>query len=252
MATLRTWVRAQRRWRSALRRQPSIRPHHRSTQWHRSSTTGTIPPRGSSAALRAGTRKCGPPDAAAEGLESPTSQPPLDELTLKFAIWARISAGYCVDIGGGARLAAAAALSRGGRVLAVDSDLRALEALRCAVPREQHGRLKLLRGALPQLELAEGAYSAVHVASGLERLSPQELQTSLRKIFQWLEPNGKVFVGSQFTPVAAAQAADIHLLDESVLARELNASGFIVEELSCGPIGGNRSQLRCAAVARRP
>src|SRR5690242_3305661 len=78
--------------------------------------------------------------------------PALDELSLKFAMWAGQSGKACLDVGCGAGLASAAALARGGRVVAVDPDPAMIQQLRARVPVQQYARLDVLTAGLPDLE----------------------------------------------------------------------------------------------------
>jgi SAM-dependent methyltransferase len=209
--------------------------------------------------------------------------PALDELSLKFAVYTRTAKCDALDIGCGDGLATAAALTRGGHMMAVDSDQGALHQLLARVPPEQYRRLKVRIGSLPDLDFKFARFSAVHAARLFHLLEPAAFQLSLRKFFRWLYPAGKLFV-SVLTPGGAywgfaerelarrrltqeqwpghiadirrlrpswqGEATSIHLLDEAVLRRELEAAGFVVEHINCYPLPWDGDQTCCSAIAR--
>jgi SAM-dependent methyltransferase len=223
------------------------------------------------------------PEVAQPAFPAAGMTPVLDELSLKFLIWARDAAGDCLDIGCGNGLAAAAAVARGCRLVAFDPDEQALEWLRSQVPPVQHARLKTHVGQLPHIDFKTAHFAAIHVARVLHCLTAGELEQSLRKFFRWSYPNGKLFISaltplgsfwqpfqlefqrrvaaqlrwpgyitdaSQFCAQWAGSTDSIHLLDERVLCRELESAGFIVEEVKCSPLPWDREQVCCAVVAR--
>ncbi len=74
--------------------------------------------------------------------------PTLDDLTIKFATYARNSKLDVLDIGCGDGIATAAVLQRGGHVLAVDAESGASSGAR-ASSSEQYRRLKVRIGSVP-------------------------------------------------------------------------------------------------------
>jgi SAM-dependent methyltransferase len=209
--------------------------------------------------------------------------PALDELALKFLIWARQSERDCADIGCGDGLTAAALVARGGRVVALDPDENALQSLRRKIPPVQHRRLKTCVGRLPSVDFKAAHFAAIYVARVLHCLNVSDFEQSLRKFFRWAYPDGKLFISaltplgafwqplgpefqrrraaglrwpgyiedpSQFFPQETGAATSIHLLDEFVLCRELVSAGFIIEEVKCSPLPWDREQVCCAAIAR--
>ena len=220
---------------------------------------------------------------ATSTLPTEDMSPALDALSLKFAIATRHSKLTALDAGCGDGLVTAAALARGGHILAIDSDAHRLKQLLARVPSEQYARLRVRIGTLQQLDFKATHFAAVHAARVLHRLSPAELQQTLRKFFRWLYPEGQLFI-SAFTPAGrywrafsaeyAARnlrgeqwpgmiedvsryvacdddaATSIHLLDEPVLRRELAHAGFIVEDLTCHEMQWDPDQSCCAVIAR--
>ena len=208
--------------------------------------------------------------------------PALDELSLKFAMWAGQSGKACVDIGCGAGLASAAALARGGRVVAVDPDPSMIQQLRARVPVQQYARLDVRTAGLPELEFKESGFAAVHVARVLHMLDGPAIQVSLSKFFRWLYPHGKLFV-SALTPlgsswqlfhpeylrrvtsgaawpgyiedlsrfhVMAEKGVSCHLLDENVLGREMQTAGFVIEATLRYSLPWEPEQICCSMIAR--
>jgi len=223
--------------------------------------------------------------AAARIDYSPAEQmsPALDRLSLKFAIWARDAPSASLDVGCGDGIATMSVLARGGHVVAVDPDEVAMGLLIGRIPSEHFRRLKVRLSTLADLEFKAPHFSAVHVARVLHRLDPAALTQGLRKFFRWLYPDGKLFV-STFTPAGSAWAAlqpefrrrkmarypwpgyfdkplpycaqstvtafPLHLLDESVLIRELTAAGFVAEDVETYSPAWPGAQQCCSVVAR--
>jgi SAM-dependent methyltransferase len=208
--------------------------------------------------------------------------PALDELSLQFAIWTRTATGDSLDIGCGDGIATAAALARGGHVLAVDPDRTSIRQLLSRIPSEQHPRVKVQVGSLPTIDFKLARFAAVHAARVLHFLDGTAVECSLRKFFRWLYPDGKLFIStltpmgpfwepfqpaffrrtlagapwpgyiddmSDFFPQYESGAASVHLLDERVLRRELEAAGFVIEEVSCYPLPWDSGQMCCAILA---
>jgi ubiquinone/menaquinone biosynthesis C-methylase UbiE len=208
--------------------------------------------------------------------------PALDELSLKFAMWAGQSGKTCVDIGCGSGLASAAALARGGRVVAVDPDPSMIQELRARVPVQQYARLDVRTAGLPELEFKESGFAAVHVARVLHLMDGPDIQVSFAKFFRWLYPHGKLFV-SALTPlgscwqlfhpeylrrvttgaawpgymadlsqfhVTAEQGVSCHLLDENVLGREMQTAGFVIETTLRYSLPWEPEQICCGMIAR--
>ena len=226
------------------------------------------------------------PDLRGAGLRSAAllnaMSPALDELSLKFAMWAGQSGKTCVDIGCGSGLASAAALARGGRVVAVDPDPSMIQELRARVPVQQYARLDVRTAGLPELEFKESGFAAVHVARVLHLLDGPDIQVSLAKFFRWLYPHGKLFV-SALTPlggfwqhfhpefqrrvatgaawpgyiadlsqfhVTSEQGAACHLLDDTVLGREMQTAGFVIETTLRYSLPWEPEQICCGMIAR--
>jgi len=197
--------------------------------------------------------------------------PRLDPLTHRFAMWAGRRYGTtCADIGCGAGIATAAALVRGARVIAVDPDTTRIQPLLAQLAVQDHARIDLRSGELPDLKLAPGSLTAIHVARVFHLLDGREIRESLRRFSEFLRRDGKLFI-SVLTPEGeywakfrqdyerrcafnetwpgAADSRRPHLLDQHVLERELTLAGFGVEEFLSFPLAWDPSQICCGVVA---
>jgi len=218
-------------------------------------------------------------------LRAPTEQmsPSLDDLSIRFAAFTRNAKGCALDLGCGDGIATAAALVRGGHVLAVDPDEGALHRLLARVPSERYRRLKVQTGSLPQLDFKASRFSALHAARVLHLVEPEVFRQSLRKFFRWLYPSGVLFLSTlttggpywsfaerdiarrkmvqdpwpgyiadlhRFRPAWSGECTSIHLIDEPILRRELSAAGFEIEHLSSYALAWDPDQMCCAVVAR--
>lgn len=209
--------------------------------------------------------------------------PSLDALSLEFLIHARSAAGWLLDVGCGDGLATAEALTRGGKVIAVDSNPIFLQRLTQRIPAEQHLRLRVQSSSLPNMDFKVGGLAAVHAAHVLHFLDGDAVESSLRKFFRWLYPRGKLFL-SVLTPLGKfweffwadfilrstaggrwpgyidassvyygahnGLPSAVHLFNEQILRRELLAAGFQLERASYYPLPWDNQQVGCAIIAR--
>ena len=195
------------------------------------------------------TRRGLPPPAPATEQMSPA----LDALSLQFAIWMRSAPGFGIDVGCGDGIATAAALARGGHVMALDKDQGALDQVLRRIPAEQYPRLKLRTARLEEIDFKFTHFSGVHASRVLHFLDRPALQVSFRKFFRWLYPEGKLFISA----FAAADSSGrlrrsnayggVHLLDEFILRRELAAAGFVIEKLTSSALAWDAEHV-CANV----
>jgi SAM-dependent methyltransferase len=209
--------------------------------------------------------------------------PMLDPLSLKFAIYARAVGRETLDIGCGGGLATAAALARGGYVLAVDPEPRMIERVRLHVPSAQHPRLHTELGALPHIDFAPHRFAAVHAAYVLPLLDGGEIERSLCKMREWLQPEGKMFL-STFAPegrrwgafhptfkarcsagrawpgeisdvapllaeVREVGSGPFHLLDVHTLSAAVARAGFTIEEVQSYAPPWDAAEVCCGLVA---
>lgn len=217
------------------------------------------------------------------GAPTDRMSPALDDLSMRFALFARNAPGDVLDMGCGDGIATAAALARGARVYAVDSDQAVLHQLLARVPPIHAPRLRVRLGTLPGANFKYPRFSAVHVSRVMHLLDPLAVQRSLQKFLHWLYPGGKLFLSTltsageywdfaereiirkklardawpgylsdirRLRPEWDGASDGIHLLDEPILRRELEAAGFEIEYLHSYPLPWDFDQMCCAVIAR--
>ncbi len=209
--------------------------------------------------------------------------PGLDPLSLEFVIAARAARAEMLDIGCGDGVAVLAALSRGAHVHAVDADPACIERLLARVPREQQPRLKTRVASLQTLDFMAPSFSGVLVARVLHLLDGLTIECTLKKCLRWLYPDGKLYL-SALTPMgdfwqlfradfarrmslgmrwpgdiadvsrvlgsSGGRPVPVNLLDERILRRELDAAGFVVEEVCWYALPWDSQQVCCGVIAR--
>ncbi len=159
-------------------------------------------------------------------------------------------------------------LKTGATVIAIDLDPRHLQILLENTPSEYRRRLTLLAAEFPQeIDLPSNSIAGCYVARMLGYLEPIHLQQGLKKIFNWLKSDAKLFIVSatpysfraifkNIIPIYEKNVLDSkqwpgyihglkeiiggnyvnygpdkhHFLDEVILTRELENAGFIVEK----------------------
>ncbi len=208
--------------------------------------------------------------------------PLLDDLSLKFAMWAGQTGKTCLDVGCGTGLASAAALSRGGRIVAADPDPALLQQLLARVPVQQYARLAVRNAGLPELDFKQSGFAGVHVARVLHVLDGPAIRESMTKFFRWLYPHGRLFVSAltplgsfwqRFHPefirratagnewpgyiedlsqfhVTSRKGIPCHLLDEKLLSREMQTAGFVIESTLRYCLPWEPEQICCSVIAR--
>lgn len=194
----------------------------------------------------------------------------------EFAEYAGECGGEVLDLGCAYGIASIAALERGARVVALDMEKKHLEILGQRVNDDARARLTLRQGVLPDVDFEDGRFTAVHASRVMHFLTPEGVGVTLRKMFRWLEPGGKVFLStdSPYFGYWASKAADyearrragdpwpgyiedvaahfeaahvvggpslINALDPEVFQRECEAAGFVVERAGYfGAVGVDR------------
>ena len=168
-------------------------------------------------------------------------------------------------------------------MLAVDPNAALLQQLTARVPEQRRARLKIHVGSLPDIEFKSGGFAAVHAARVLHRLDGPAIEYSLRKFFRWLYPHGRLFVSvltplgsfwepfhrqfirrnvagerwpgyiddvSRFLEPDEGDTGSIHLLNERILRREIEAAGFVIEKASYYPLPWDSEQICCGIIGR--
>jgi chorismate-pyruvate lyase/SAM-dependent methyltransferase len=104
-----------------------------------------------------------------------------------------------VDVGAAYGVATLPLLLRGGKAIAVDISEEHLTAIENSIDDLLRPNLKTLCGRFPEIDLPAGSVSAVYLSQVLPFLNGPEIEAGFRKVFEWLEPGGKIFIVS-FTP----------------------------------------------------
>ncbi|MFE0729509.1 amino acid adenylation domain-containing protein [Streptomyces antibioticus] len=201
----------------------------------------------------------------------------------EFAKYAGDSGGEALDLGCAYGVASIAALERGARVVALDMEQKHLDILGQRVNDEARQRLSLRQGMLPDVDFEAGRFTAVHASRVMHFLAPDDFRLTLRKMYDWLRPGGKVFLSSDspYFGYWASKAADyearrdvgdpwpgyiddvaahfkaahvvggpplINAIDPEVFRRECEAAGFVVERAGFfGAVGVDRESYGAPA-----
>ncbi len=201
----------------------------------------------------------------------------LEKLTptsLAFARYAGQCRGEVLDMGCAYGVATIAALEAGASVLAADMEPQHLKILEDRIEPGARSRLRVQQGILPQVDFEKDRFAAIHAARVIHFLRPDEVRLAIRKMADWLQPGGCLFLVSD-TPYVGywKSKADeyearkargdlwpgyiddvrkhfgrhetdgapslINALDPDILRRECEAAGFLVEQsgFEAGEIG---------------
>jgi SAM-dependent methyltransferase len=118
----------------------------------------------------------------------------LDDYSRAFTEFAPTVQAECLDIGCAYGVATLPALANGARVLASDLEPRHLEILAERVPPDDRPRFRSQAGRLPDVDFPAGSFGAILCARALHFLLARDIETTVRKMFDWLLPGGRVFL----------------------------------------------------------
>ncbi len=118
----------------------------------------------------------------------------LDEISQAFTDYAGSIDAESLDIGCAYGIATLTALDKGARVLACDIEPGHLDILAKRVPKEVSGRYRSKAGALPEIDFGSGEFGAVLASRVLHFLVGAEVEQTVEKMYDWLEPGGQVFL----------------------------------------------------------
>lgn len=175
--------------------------------------------------------------------------------------------GSLLDIGAAYGIATLAALEKGAYVIANDLDPHHLAILKSKVTPKHLSRLELRPGHVPdEIDFPINSLAGVLASRVLNFLLPEQLEESIKKIFKWLKPGGKLFIlgatpdmqtFKSFYPTYLKRKADGHqwpglitdlhswvakeeavnlpnhiiLFNEELLTSLLNNAGFVISEV---------------------
>jgi len=118
----------------------------------------------------------------------------LDEYAEDFIQYAGQTEDAVLDLGCAYGVVTIAALEAGGAVTACDLDQRHLDILLDKTPTEFHAKLKRVAGRLPNIEFAPESFSAIICSRVLHFLDGSAVDASVRNMFSWLKPGGRVYL----------------------------------------------------------
>ena len=117
----------------------------------------------------------------------------LNDISRRFVEESNGLDGLSLDMGCAYGVATLAALQNGLHVLASDMDQAHLDILIKETPKEDLPRLKTKKGTLPEINFKEEMFTTIHCSRTLHFLMPDDLKTTLTKMYTWLRPKGKVY-----------------------------------------------------------
>ena len=192
----------------------------------------------------------------------------LDEYADAFSRTAAPDGGESLDIGCADGVATLAALGRGSRVCACDSEPQHLSVLEAQVPEALRSRLRTVVGVLPDVGFPPASFDAILASRVIHFLTGDDIRLALAAMSDWLKPGGRLFlvVDTPYMPgwnsiVPAYEAARLagepwpgyipdfervvarpagatpgprflNTLDPDILARECRRAGLQVERTS--------------------
>jgi len=119
----------------------------------------------------------------------------LDPYSQEFVEYAAKTSGVVADIGACYGIAVIPALARGARVIAVDNEPEHLKILRSRVSKNDLPCLQCKVGTLPnEINFDNESLSAILCCRVLHLLKGEDVEKSLRNMYDWLEKNGKLFL----------------------------------------------------------
>ena len=118
----------------------------------------------------------------------------LDRVSRDFAHFAGTIDEEVLDIGCAYGIATLAALGAGARVCACDMESAHLDVLEKRADAGVRHRLRCLTGTLPAVDFPAESFGAVLAARVLHFLSGEDIESTIRKIHDWLRPGGRIFL----------------------------------------------------------
>lgn len=134
-----------------------------------------------------------------------------------------------IDIGSAFGVATIPALEMGAEVIAVDLEENHLQKLLESVPDHLKGKIRTLKARFPDIDFPSNSIGGVYMSQILPFLNGEEIEEGFRKIYDWLVPEGKLFVVS-FTPYIDHVSSYIPVYEDKK-RRNLEWAGYI-EDLS--------------------
>jgi SAM-dependent methyltransferase len=119
----------------------------------------------------------------------------LNHYTQSFLEFIKPNSTHVLDIGAAFGALTIEALKRGAFVTANDMEIRHLKILQEKIPLSLKSHLEIKEGLFPDnLNFPENSFDIIVISQVLHFLSGPHITTGLRKAFEWLNPNGKIFL----------------------------------------------------------
>ena len=99
-----------------------------------------------------------------------------------------------LDIGCAYGVATLAALAKGARIYACDIEPEHLRILEKRVPTDAAERFRCKPGAMPEVDFEANGFGAILAARVLHFLDGEQIGATLRKMYAWLRPGGRLYV----------------------------------------------------------
>ncbi|MBM7074628.1 class I SAM-dependent methyltransferase [Shewanella sp. 202IG2-18] len=123
--------------------------------------------------------------------------PHLDPFSIKFTEYAD---GQFLEIGAAFGYATMKALENGAKVIANDMDIRHLEHLEDAASKLGYSELETLAAEFPhEMSFTAKSFRKILISRVLHFFSGEQIKASLQQIYDWLEPNGELYVVCETT-----------------------------------------------------
>ncbi len=119
----------------------------------------------------------------------------LGPAAVAFVEFAKIAQKPLLDIGAAYGVATLPAIENGAELIACDLNEEHLQILQQATPEYLLSKLTLKYAAFPNdLDFPEKSLSGILISNVLHFLDGNTVEAGLQKCYQWLEPNGKLFL----------------------------------------------------------
>ena len=118
----------------------------------------------------------------------------LNDISKSFVEESSTLEGLSLDVGCAYGIASIAALKKGSKVLASDMDQAHLDILLQETPDELKDNLTTRVGTLPNIDFKNESFTTIHCSRCLHFLTPNELIDTLKNMYNWLQPGGRVYL----------------------------------------------------------
>lgn len=118
----------------------------------------------------------------------------LDEISQAFTDYAGGTDDESLDVGCAYGIASLMALDKGAKIFACDIEPKHLDVLAQRVPENARDRYRSKAGALPGVDFESETFGAILAARVLHFLSGEDVERTVVKMKDWLQPGGRIFL----------------------------------------------------------